>query len=783
MPPFTLLLLFVTLALFIDGSVPFEPATTPSNNHMAQRNNDAVAFHRYASYTVELSNAHVTKVNDNVHAVTVQRSVRDIDFDRRRKYLYTLLQIDNDDDAWTTPPQLSMPHELPESIVYRLASPSGNKVAIFEWDYLVLWEGAALVQRIPLPKKPPSRVDKEQQQKGVVVADSTFGYPCWNGDESKLVFGMERPSPHTCSFFAKNNQNNNDDDETIVGGQHVLGIGQQEEWGEGYEGKSPHYDWFVVTLNDNDDDTGNPIIDQLPAVSNGTTMGQPVFCKDDSIVMVGWNSDTTTGKRLGLRYCIQRPCRLYYLRTTQKDAQWDCLTPDYSISFSPRFQSHTNTLVFLTSPRGFDTHFGCLSLAKMDLETRQCTILVNATEHSHGETVANLPFPGLFLQQLPTHCFLNNDNVLLNTQWGSCQKVVRVSLQDGSIQRIDCDPNHPYSSDEVLCCCNNRVVVSCQTPDQAAVLRCVTVDDALQNDVSKADSIQLPPIASSKMSPVSALLLDTNVQFDIQSIEAPHVDSVSVRHDIQSILLLPKKRSDNKKPPLVVVPHGGPHSVSSTKFLPSYAFLCGHGGYAVLLVNYRGSLGFGQTSIEALPSRIGELDLQDVMAATKHAQVSGLVDPNRIGICGGSHGGYLTAQATSRHANVFRAAVMRNPVVNLPAMFTSTDIPDWCLVEAMGSYHCKSHRPLTAHELQICYDKSPIKNVQHVQTPTLVALGLKDLRVPPSQGLEWFHSIRGRVPTKLLLYQEDNHAIDKVASEADHWIHIKQWFDKHLLGD
>ena len=62
-----------------------------------------------------------------------------------------------------------------------------------------------------------------------------------------------------------------------------------------------------------------------------------------------------------------------------------------------------------------------------------------------------------------------------------------------------------------------------------------------------------------------------------------------------------------------------------------------------------------------------------------------------------------------------------------------------------------------------------------------MALGMSDKRVPPSQGIEYFHAMRSKgVPTKLLMYEDDDHAIDKVVSEADHWINIKRWFDEHL---
>jgi len=81
------------------------------------------------------------------------------------------------------------------------------------------------------------------------------------------------------------------------------------------------------------------------------------------------------------------------------------------------------------------------------------------------------------------------------------------------------------------------------------------------------------------------------------------------------------------------------------------------------------------------------------------------------------------------------------------------------------------------------YACSPINLVGSVISPTLIALGMVDLRVPPSQGLEWYHSLRSMgVPTKLLTYPNDCHAIDGVAAEADFWVHTKRWFDSHVLA-
>ena len=587
------------------------------------------------------------------------------------------------------------------------------------------------------------------------------------------------------------------------------------------------------------------------------------------------NATKTYTKRLGFIYCQQRPCQLYHSKVThllerlssleydddnldhddgdRMDPPCVTLTHDMKLAHSPRFyynnsvtqDSDATNLVFLTSRQGFDTHAGCWALGTMSVShifdlynprsddshastdpvpsTRLVvdevwapsitTSSTSETNPDHDDTVAGLSFPGLFLQQLPQSCFISSEYLLATTQWGSCQKVVRVSLKSGTVRLISIQNEHPYSSDELLCCNHVGAVVSTKTPNQPAKVHFIaadqlrTIEQAVAADtpdhvpsMSVASTVigTFSPMASSKIALTGQQhkqvlpFLVNNFDFDIRSIPVTtNVDGDNCHHQIQSILLLPTTKtkhdesSNEMLPPLIVIPHGGPHSASITNFVVSYAYLCGYGRYAILLVNYRGSTGFGQASIRSLPTNIGSQDVQDVIDATNDICKSGLVDANRIGICGGSHGGFLTAHLTGQYPTMFKAAVMRNPVVNLPSMVTSTDIPDWCYVEACGSYNFDTYRPPNLEEIQTFYKVSPIQYIQKVQTPTLIALGLKDLRVPPSQGMEWYYSLRGRLlspppPTKLLLYENDDHAIDGVASEADHWVHIKQWFDQYL---
>jgi dipeptidyl aminopeptidase/acylaminoacyl peptidase len=153
-----------------------------------------------------------------------------------------------------------------------------------------------------------------------------------------------------------------------------------------------------------------------------------------------------------------------------------------------------------------------------------------------------------------------------------------------------------------------------------------------------------------------------------------HVSSNGI--PFQSLLVTPKLILAEKKLPLVVVPHGGPHSGFTTSFLASTACFAMQLGATVLLVNYRGSIGYGQRSIDSLLGGIGRNDVDDMMQAV-HLTLSNeeYIDSNRLFVVGGSHGGFLSAHLIGQFPTMFRAAAMRNPVTNIPSMASVSDIP------------------------------------------------------------------------------------------------------------
>jgi len=129
------------------------------------------------------------------------------------------------------------------------------------------------------------------------------------------------------------------------------------------------------------------------------------------------------------------------------------------------------------------------------------------------------------------------------------------------------------------------------------------------------------------------------------------------------LLLPPPARHPN--PPLILVPHGGPHGMSPSVYIAPYAFLA-DAGYAVLHVNFRGSTGYGKAFNDVLAGEIGSFDVQDCMAALQTVLDGGFgVDGERVGVCGGSHGGFLAGHLIGQFPDTFKAAAMRNPVTNV----------------------------------------------------------------------------------------------------------------------
>jgi dipeptidyl aminopeptidase/acylaminoacyl peptidase len=265
-------------------------------------------------------------------------------------------------------------------------------------------------------------------------------------------------------------------------------------------------------------------------------------------------------------------------------------------------------------------------------------------------------------------------------------------------------------------------------------------------------------------------LTDTNPQLNgLASAELVRWAS-SDGMQIEGIVVKPEGFDPTRRYPLVVRPHGGPHGNAAWRFHTDDQFYASQ-GYVVFAPNFRGSTGYGQAFVDADRGQLGGGDFLDLMSGVDYLIGQEYVDPDRLVIAGISYGGFMTTWAVG-HTDRFKAAMAGAPVVNAQSMFATSDIPAWVTWEYLGP-------PWKNPDLIRTY--SPITYVQNVTTPTLIIHGEDDVRVPLSQGREFWHSLRTLgVPTEFVIYPGEQHGSWSPEHQVDILERTVDWFARYL---
>ena len=162
---------------------------------------------------------------------------------------------------------------------------------------------------------------------------------------------------------------------------------------------------------------------------------------------------------------------------------------------------------------------------------------------------------------------------------------------------------------------------------------------------------------------------------------------------------------------------------------------------------------------------MGKVDVEDCIQAKEEClKKYPHLDASRVGLYGGSHGGFLVTHLAGQYPDHFHAVVARNPVINMATKATITDIPTWNFNENGKSYLYRSPNPDLTREMVL---NSPINHVENVEAPVLLLIGSKDLRVVPSQGYEYYYNLKALGKDVKMNVYEDNHPLDKVNVNAD----------------
>lgn len=239
-------------------------------------------------------------------------------------------------------------------------------------------------------------------------------------------------------------------------------------------------------------------------------------------------------------------------------------------------------------------------------------------------------------------------------------------------------------------------------------------------------------------------------------------------------IMRPVGYEKGKKYPLILEIHGGPHAMYGNTYFNEFQILAAQ-GFAVLYTNPRGSHGYGQTFVDAVRGDYGGNDYQDLMAAVDYAlEQFDFIDPARLGVTGGSYGGFMTNWIVG-HTNRFKAAITQRSISNWISFAGVSDI---------GYYFTDWQIQAGLENIEKLWHHSPLKYVDKVETPLLILHGEKDYRCPIEQAEQLFIALKYRKKeTKFVRFPEANHELSrsgKPTLRINRLEYIRDWFVEKL---
>ncbi len=248
---------------------------------------------------------------------------------------------------------------------------------------------------------------------------------------------------------------------------------------------------------------------------------------------------------------------------------------------------------------------------------------------------------------------------------------------------------------------------------------------------------------------------------------------------VQGVLIHPLNEEPGKKYPLMLVVHGGPEAHVSNAWTTSYSRpgqIAAAQGYAVFFPNYRGSTGRGVAFAKDHQSDYGGKEFNDLLDGIDHLVKLGLVDRSKVGVTGGSYGGFASAWCATRHSEHFAAAVMFVGISNQISKSGTTDIPD-------EMFHVHARKRIW-DDWEFFLKRSPIYYVQKAKTPILILHGKEDTRVHPSQSMELYRNLKilNQTPVRLVFYPGEGHGNRKAAARYDYSLRLMRWMNHYLKG-
>lgn len=239
-------------------------------------------------------------------------------------------------------------------------------------------------------------------------------------------------------------------------------------------------------------------------------------------------------------------------------------------------------------------------------------------------------------------------------------------------------------------------------------------------------------------------------------------------------LMKPAGFEEGKKYPLIVEIHGGPHTMYANSFFHELQLLAAK-GYGVLYVNPRGSHGYSQSFVDAVRGDYGGGDYTDIMTGLDYAiSQNDWIDTDRLGVTGGSYGGFMTNWIVG-HTNRFKAAVTQRSISNWVSFYGVSDI---------GYYFAEWQIGTDMREPEKLWNHSPLKYAKNIETPLLILHSEKDFRCPIEQAEQLYITLKSMdKEVEFVRFPDNNHNLSRTGTpnlRIERLNQIVQWFEKYI---
>jgi acylaminoacyl-peptidase len=428
----------------------------------------------------------------------------------------------------------------------------------------------------------------------------------------------------------------------------------------------------------------------------------PVFISDDVIMLQGYPMES---HKLGIKYCLNRPTQIILYNLKLKSIE--IISDPKNSARSPRLVE--SFVYFLEGPLYY-SHFPACDLICYDIESKSKNVISKILEKDYFEEL--LPFQS------------NCKSLIINPIIGTVKKPFTLGL--------------------------NTIPLECEGVVIAAVDDYVFIDKGyLSSSINKVDH----RLFVKKNQSACASIFKNIDSSKLKGIEM----TIKNKSPNCEMILFKIKNARNSK--VILWPHGGPNSSCmdhDNEVLPILL----NAGYDVARINYTGSCGYSREAIEELV--IGQQDIEDTFQIATDLGHS----YNKLVMLGGSHGGFISATMIGKYPEMFSAAVLMNPVIDLYSMIQGSDIYDWSFGQLQQPFSLE--RIYTDLDfLKMLRDASPARYAQNIKCPILLLLGEKDRRVPmTAQGL-FLRKLVNPALIKTLIYSDSDHSLDSNTSRWD----------------